>query len=215
MEHRIYDVAACVVRVLYMTTLFWSWHIAQSSNLLGRWRGVSGIVSKAFCYPLTAKMAFLKEPPKLSPSEIEGRIEVEVEVTFRLTVSQVVCVGAGHPFGPMTTFYFLLSFAGQLLCSSFWGALSDERTGLQFVVQSISGQSRGGLVTKHYCLIWDYWVPFPSPLTTCRDYDGSILTRLDLWKCNSKFTPNDGYVGLCNCPHQVFSHIPALFESLY
>jgi hypothetical protein len=40
-----------------------------------------------------------------------------------------------------------------LLCSSSWGALSDERTGLYFVVQSVSGQSRGGLVTIHDCLI--------------------------------------------------------------
>jgi hypothetical protein len=41
-------------------------------------------------------------------------------------------------------------------------------------MQSVSGQSRGGLVTKHYCLFWDYWVP----LTTRRYYGGSILTSL-------------------------------------
>jgi hypothetical protein len=29
-----------------------------------------------------------------------------------------------------------------------------------------------------YCLIRDYWVPFPSPLKTRRDYGGSILTHL-------------------------------------
>jgi hypothetical protein len=39
---------------------------------------------------------------------------------------------------------------------------------LQFVVQSVSGQSRGGLITIPYCLVWDYWVPFPSPLATRR-----------------------------------------------
>jgi hypothetical protein len=43
----------------------------------------------------------------------------------------------------MTRLYF---FAGKLLCSASWGALSDERTGIQFVVQSASGQSREGLV---------------------------------------------------------------------
>jgi hypothetical protein len=37
-------------------------------------------------------------------------------------------------------------------CLSPLDALSDERTGLHFVVQSVSGQSRGGLVTIHHCL---------------------------------------------------------------
>jgi hypothetical protein len=43
--------------------------------------------------------------------------------------SQYVLV-SGTPLGPMTRFYFFLSFAGKLLWSSSWGALSDERTGL-------------------------------------------------------------------------------------
>jgi hypothetical protein len=59
-----------------------------------------------------------------------------------------------------------------------YSALSDERTGLEFVVQSVGGQSRAGLTTTHYCLTWDYWVPFPSPLTTRSDYGGSILPSL-------------------------------------
>jgi hypothetical protein len=45
------------------------------------------------------------------------------------SVSQYVLVSA-TPLGPMTGFFFFISFAGQLLCSSSWGALSDERTGL-------------------------------------------------------------------------------------
>jgi hypothetical protein len=40
----------------------------------------------------------------------------------------------------MTRFYFFFSFVGKCHCSSSWGALSDERAGLQFVVQSVSGQ---------------------------------------------------------------------------
>jgi hypothetical protein len=36
-----------------------------------------------------------------------------------------------------------------------WGALSDERTGLQFAVQSLNGPSRAEPVTILYCLIWD------------------------------------------------------------
>jgi hypothetical protein len=72
---------------------------------------------------------------------------------------------SGTPLGSVATFIFFLSFAGQLLCFSSWGAHSNDRTGLQFVVQSVSGQTRGGLITVHYCPIWEYWVLFPSPLT--------------------------------------------------
>jgi hypothetical protein len=66
---------------------------------------------------------------------------VRVRVTLRLTVSQQVLVS------------FSFCFAGKLLCSSSWCALSNERTGLQFVAQSVSGQSRGELISIHYCLI--------------------------------------------------------------
>jgi hypothetical protein len=41
------------------------------------------------------------------------------------------------------------------LRSFLWGALSDERTGLQFTVQSLNGPSRVEPVTILYCLIWD------------------------------------------------------------
>jgi hypothetical protein len=81
---------------------------------------------------------------------------------------------SGTPLRPMTRFFFCRTFALLFVL----GRLSDERTGLQ----SVSGQSRGGLVTIHFCLNWDYWVPFPSPLTTRRDYGGSILARLHTGK---------------------------------
>jgi hypothetical protein len=63
---------------------------------------------------------------------------VEVEVTLRLTVSQSVSqyvLVSSTLVGLATTFYFLsecccLKFAVLFL----WGALSDERTGLQFAV---------------------------------------------------------------------------------
>jgi hypothetical protein len=99
--------------------------------------------------------------------------------SYFTTDGQSVNMASATPLGPMTRFYFFLSFAGKLLCSSSWGALSDERTGLQFVVQSVSGQSRGGLITIHYCLIRDYWAPFPLPLMTRRDYGGIIITHGD------------------------------------
>jgi hypothetical protein len=82
------------------------------------------------------------------------------------------------PFGAHDQILLFPFFCRKIAFLFSLGALSDERTGLQFTVQSVSGQSRGGLATIHYCLLWDYWVPFPSPLTTCRDYGGSILTRL-------------------------------------
>jgi hypothetical protein len=59
---------------------------------------------------------------------------LEVEVTLRLTVSQCVLVSSTLE-GLATGYYFLsecccLKFAVLYL----WGALSDERTGLQFAV---------------------------------------------------------------------------------
>jgi hypothetical protein len=64
-------------------------------------------------------------------------VEVEVEVTLRLTVSQSVStswVSSTH-VGLAARYYFLsecccLKFAVLYL----WGALSDERMGLQFAV---------------------------------------------------------------------------------
>jgi hypothetical protein len=58
----------------------------------------------------------------------------EVEVTLRLTVGQYVLVLSTR-VGLATRYYFLSEFC----CLKFavlylWGALSDERTGLQFAV---------------------------------------------------------------------------------
>jgi hypothetical protein len=77
-------------------------------------------------------------------------------------------------WAPLPNFTFSFLLQEQLLCSSSWGALPDERTGLHFVVQSVSGQSCGGLITielSHLKLLG-------SLSTTRRDYGGSILTRL-------------------------------------
>jgi hypothetical protein len=58
-------------------------------------------------------------------------------------------------------------------------------------MQSVNGQSSGGLITIHYWLIWDYWVPFPSPLTTRSDYGGSILTRLHTGNSNDQLVGSE------------------------
>jgi hypothetical protein len=59
----------------------------------------------------------------------------EVEVTLRLAVSQSVCLGIEHPLGLATRYYFLLEcFCLKFAVLFLVGALSDERTGLQFAV---------------------------------------------------------------------------------
>jgi hypothetical protein len=62
------------------------------------------------------------EPGKPQLQQNFTSSEVEVEVILWLTVSQSV--------SQYVVVYFFLSFARKLLCSSSWGALSDERTGL-------------------------------------------------------------------------------------
>jgi hypothetical protein len=79
-----------------------------------------------------------------------------VEVTLRPTIGQSLCLGVETTWGLVTRYYFLsecccLKFAVLFL----WGALSDERTGLEFAVQSINGPTRAEPVTILYCLIWD------------------------------------------------------------
>jgi hypothetical protein len=57
---------------------------------------------------------------------------VKVKVTLRLTVSQSVCLGVKPKSGTFDNRYFFFFFFSNLL-SSFWGALSDERSGLSCV----------------------------------------------------------------------------------
>jgi hypothetical protein len=71
------------------------------------------------------------------------------------SVSQYVLVSS--TLVGLATRYFFLS---ECCCLKFallflWGALSDERTGLQFAVQLLIGPSRAEPVTILYCLIWD------------------------------------------------------------
>jgi hypothetical protein len=83
-------------------------------------------------------------------------VPLGVEVTLRLTVSRSVCLGVEPTLGLDTRYYFL-SEGSRLKVAVFflWGALSDERTGLQFAVQSLKGSSRAEPLTILYCLIWD------------------------------------------------------------
>jgi hypothetical protein len=81
-------------------------------------------------------------------------IEVEVEVTLRLTFSQSVCLAVEPTLGLATRYYFLSERCCLKVAVFFlWGTLSDERTGLQFAVQSLNGLSSTEPVTILYCLI--------------------------------------------------------------
>jgi hypothetical protein len=53
-----------------------------------------------------------------------------VRVTLQLTVSQSVCLGVEPNLGLLTTD---IIFSKVTVLSFFWGALSDERSGLSFV----------------------------------------------------------------------------------
>jgi hypothetical protein len=48
------------------------------------------------------------------------QVKVKVKVTLRLTASQSVCLGVGHPFGAHDQILLFLSFVGKLLFSSPW-----------------------------------------------------------------------------------------------
>jgi hypothetical protein len=68
-------------------------------------------------------------------------------------------------FEPHRKHHVLMGLNVLWFCMT-WRGLSKNKSSLTF-----------SYVGWH-CLTWDYWVPFPSPLTTRRDYGGNILTRL-------------------------------------
>jgi hypothetical protein len=62
----------------------------------------------------------------------QAELELTAELSWycdRWRVGLSVLV-SNNPLGPKIRFFFFLSFAGKLFCSSSWGALSHERAGL-------------------------------------------------------------------------------------
>jgi hypothetical protein len=58
------------------------------------------------------------------------------------TVTLPIRLGVKHPFGAHNQILLLPFFVGKLLCSSSWGALSDDRMGLYFpLISPISSQN--------------------------------------------------------------------------
>jgi hypothetical protein len=65
------------------------------------------------------------------------KVKVKVKVTLRLTISQSVCLGVEPKYGTfdqrfLFLFFFFIFFLKFQSCH-FWGALSDERSGLSYV----------------------------------------------------------------------------------
>jgi hypothetical protein len=77
----------------------------------------------------------------------------EVEVTLQLMASQSVCLGVKPTLGLVTRYYFLSENCCLKVAVLFlWSTLSDERTGLQFAMNSLDGLSRAEPVTILYYL---------------------------------------------------------------
>jgi hypothetical protein len=64
-----------------------------------------------------------------SSREVMVTLKVKVKVTLRLTVSRSVCLGVEPKSGTFDQIFFF----SKLLSCPFWGALSDERSGLSCV----------------------------------------------------------------------------------
>jgi hypothetical protein len=68
--------------------------------------------------------------------------DLELEFLLRPTDSRLVRLGIGPPFGTFDKILsFLLFFCWQLLDYSFYGVVSDEKTGLYFTAESPTGPS--------------------------------------------------------------------------
>jgi hypothetical protein len=80
--------------------------------------------------------------------------EADVEIILQLTVNQSVYFGVEPTLELVSRYYFLSEGCCLKITALFlWSALSEQRTGLQFVVQSPSGPSRSKPVTILYYLI--------------------------------------------------------------
>jgi hypothetical protein len=65
-------------------------------------------------------------------------LKTEVKVTLQLTVSQSLCQGIEPILGLVTRYYSLSEGCFlNVAVLSLWGALSDERSGLSFVLLSL------------------------------------------------------------------------------
>jgi hypothetical protein len=79
-----------------------------------------------------------------------AKAKVKDKITLRLTVSHYVLMSS-----PLWDLWPDITSCLKVAVLFLLGALSDERTGLQFAVQSLNSPSGAEPVTILYCLIWD------------------------------------------------------------
>jgi hypothetical protein len=119
----------------------------------------------------------------LSNSGIEAP-EFEFELILRLTAIRSVCLGIGHTH---TAGHLRFSSCGvpSLTRGRVYNLLVNVQLGLASAVAL-------GYKSISHCINWD-WVPFLSPLTTRRDYDGwKLLSIQASIHSNSSYLTTDG-----------------------
>jgi hypothetical protein len=71
-------------------------------------------------------------------SEISGLVFQSQSQSYITTDSQSLCQGIEPSLGLVTRYYFLSEWFLIFAVLSFWGALSDEKSGLSFVFLSLA-----------------------------------------------------------------------------
>jgi hypothetical protein len=129
----------------FVSTLYWGfWKSSLSfqylKHFISFWCAVTGLVLQ---YQVkVTDTSFVMIPV----------IQLKSKVTLRVTV----CLGVETTLGLVTRFYFLSEGCCLKVEVLFpWGVLSDERTGLQFALQSLNVLSHAEPRTIHYYLIRD------------------------------------------------------------
>jgi hypothetical protein len=128
------------------------------------WKRRASTCGRALCCPVG------------SPAEdrlTAVRVRARVRVSLQLTVSQSVCLGVEPHLGLMTKYLFIY-FLWKLRSCQFWGALSDERSGLSFVSQSLEVGRLSVYINKIFLNIYNllerWYTIFTRPLSVQAHY---------------------------------------------
>jgi hypothetical protein len=110
----------------------------------------------AACYPIGTGGSFPRDKADVKLSSrlqpVPRSSQVKVKVTLRLTVSQSVCLGVEPKYGTFDQSFF---FFWKLQSCHFWGALSDERSGLSCVNLVIEVYSSLSFLQNIYITIYN------------------------------------------------------------
>jgi hypothetical protein len=114
------------------------------------WRNNTRLTLCMYIWQLYVALNSIKEKGK--PSFLCHFKLTSRRLSYFKTDGQSVCLGVE----PILELVFLSERCCLRVAALFlWGALSDERTGLQSAVQTLNGLSSTEPVTILYCLIWD------------------------------------------------------------